>query len=138
MSKPPVTPSSPGSDRSADPIDVDWRHPWLAVRAACDPHRVALVVEGRETTFSELDTHARALAHALRCRGLEPGARVASLAGSTERFVELVHACQYAGLVVAPLSGRLTPAELDVQIRRLEPSLMVHDAASAPLASSQK
>lgn len=134
MSEPPVTPSSPAIDPATGLNDVDWRHPWLAARAARDPDRVAIVIEGRETTFCQLDARARVLAHALRRRGLECGARVASLTGSTEHFVQLVHACQYAGLVIAPLNGRLTPAELDVQIRRLEPALMVHDAANAQLA----
>ncbi len=54
-------------------------------------------------TFGQLRDEARALAERLLGAGLEPGDRVGLAAESDGEFVRLFFACQYAGLVPAPL-----------------------------------
>ncbi len=57
----------------------------------------------RALPYGELRRAARALAHRLVGAGLQPGARVAIVADTHPDFVTAFFACQYAGLVPAPL-----------------------------------
>ena len=53
--------------------------------------------------YAALRTRALALASRLLAEGLEPGDRVGLAAETSAEFIERFFACQYAGLVPAPL-----------------------------------
>ena len=81
-------------------------------RARLDAVACALVDQGREFTYGQLDERANRLANALLRRGLRSGDRVAILSENSHRYVEILLAVAKAGLVSVPLNFRLTEREL--------------------------
>ncbi len=80
---------------------------WLAHRAAVLPKHPAVVFGAERLTYAELDRRATMLGRALVYGGIEPGDRVALLAGNSLEFVESVHAVPRAGgiLVLVVIAG---------------------------------
>ena len=102
---------------------------WIRDRRRTTPERVAIDHDGRLVTYRELDGGSDALAASFRERGLRRGDRVATLTGSTPEHVQVFYACAKAGLILLPLSWRLSPAELRYQLDDAEPTLfLVEDA----------
>ena len=101
---------------------------WPAAGGARDPQRVAIVFDGRAMTYRELEDRSTRLALALRARGLEPGARVATVTENHPEHVVLLFACAKAGLILAPLNWRLAPEELRHQVELFDPALLVVSA----------
>jgi fatty-acyl-CoA synthase len=102
---------------------------WIRDRARTTPDRVAIDHEGRRVTYRELDEGSDALAASFRERGLRRGDRVATLTGSTPEHVQVFYACAKAGLILLPLSWRLSPAELRYQLDDAEPVLLLVEDA---------
>jgi acyl-CoA synthetase (AMP-forming)/AMP-acid ligase II len=71
---------------------------------------------GRSVSYAELDDRTDRLANALLAQGLEPGDRVAAWMEDRVEYVELYVAVAKAGLVMAPINGRLQPAEATYQL----------------------
>ena len=94
---------------------------WMRDRALATPSRSAIEYCGETTSYAELDARSERLAGALLGLGLRRGDRVASLTRNRPEHVELFFACAKAALVLAPLSRRLTPAELAYQLGDAEP-----------------
>ena len=105
---------------------------WIGARSAVDPEHVAIVFHGRTMTYRELDHRSTRLALALLARGLEPGARVASITENHPEHVVLLFACAKAGLILAPLNWRLAHDELQLQVELFDPSLIVVSATQWP------
>lgn len=101
--------------------------PWLAERATLDPHRAALVVEGRRSTFGELAARVDLLARRLAAGGVRAGDRVATVLGPSGRMVELIHAVQRVGAVLVPLSPRLAPPERERLLALVRPAIVVRE-----------
>ena len=105
---------------------------WIRDRARTTPGRVAIDHLGRELTYVELDDASERLAASFLARGLKRGDRVATLTGNSPEHVAVFFACAKAGLILAPLSWRLAPAELAYQLLDSEPALfLVEDEHSA-------
>src|SRR5581483_11239555 len=98
---------------------------WLHDRARNTPNRVAIDYDGRLVTYAELAAGAEAYAAAFVEAGLRRGDRVATLTGSTPEHVEVLFACAQLGLMLLPLSWRLTAPELRYQLDDAEPSLFL-------------
>ncbi|HUI03252.1 MAG TPA: AMP-binding protein [Acidimicrobiales bacterium] len=109
----------------------------LAGVAAADPARVALVMDGRRTTFGELDTAANAVAHALAPHVGAPGARVAVMLSNSEAGFALWHGVTRLGALVVPVSTRLTAAEVAYLVEDSGAVLVVHDD-DAPHAAAAR
>jgi len=107
---------------------------WLRDRARNTPERVAIDYLGRLVTYAELDSISDAFAAELAARGLARGDRVATLTGNTPEHVAVLFACAKAGLVLLPLSWRLTPAELQYQVDDAEPAIVLVEDAFRGLA----
>ena len=106
---------------------------WIRDRARTTPERVAIDHDGRLVTYRELDEGSDALAASFQRRGLHRGDRVATLTGSTPEHVQVFYACAKAGLILLPLSWRLSPAELRYQLEDAEPALfLVEDVYAEP------
>jgi fatty-acyl-CoA synthase len=102
---------------------------WLGDRARNTPSRVAIDYDGRLVTYAELDAGADAFAGAFAEAGLQRGDRVATLTGNSPEHVMVFFACARLGLILLPLSWRLSPAELRYQLDDAEPALsLVEDA----------
>lgn len=98
---------------------------WPADRARLAPGRVAVVDRGVELTYGELADRIERLATALRSAGVGRGDRIATLVGNSTSHVVLFFACARVGAALAPLSWRLSPAELTRQVELLDPVLLV-------------
>ena len=120
-----------------EPLD-DPEVPWLWQRAGRDPQALALRCDGRDFSFGELSGRCAATALRLRTYGVEPGDRVALLAGGSVRFVELLHAVQRLGATLVPLNVRLAAAEVAELLDDCQPRLLVFDAASMRLVSDAR
>ena len=81
-------------------------------QALHDPEKTALVWEHGAITYGQLRQRTLKLAAALRAMGLDTGDRVACLLFNRGEIFELYFACAYAGLVLVPVSFRLTASEI--------------------------
>jgi fatty-acyl-CoA synthase len=105
-------------------------------RARNTPQRVAIDYDGRLVTYAELAAGADAYAAAFADAGLKRGDRVATLTGNTPEHVMVLFACAQLGLILLPLSWRLTAPELQYQLEDAEPSLFLVEAEYAELAEA--
>jgi fatty-acyl-CoA synthase len=96
---------------------------WVDDRARADGAAAAIDDRGVVMTYRELAGRSRALAGQLRAAGCRPGDRIATLTGNSAEHVVLFFACARAGLVLVPLSWRLTAPELAAQLADAEPAL---------------
>ncbi len=85
---------------------------FVADRARAMAAAVAVDDRGVSLTYGELDARSTALAVRLSAAGYGVGARVATLTGNSADHVVLFFACAKAGLVLVPLSWRLSTREL--------------------------
>ena len=74
--------------------------------------KVALVCEGRETTFADLDRRASRIANGLIAAGVEPQARVAYLDKNSDLFFEVMFGAMKANDVLVAVNWRLAPPEI--------------------------
>jgi fatty-acyl-CoA synthase len=107
---------------------------WLADRARTTPERIALDCEGRRITYAELQREADAFAALFAESGLGRGDRVATLTANSPEHVAVLFACARLGLILLPLSWRLSAPELRYQLDDAEPSLLLVDAGHEQLA----
>jgi len=98
---------------------------WTRDRARTTPERVAVDDRGVTLCYRELDDRASDLAHAFRVAGYGIGDRVATLTGNSSDHVVLFFACAQAGLVLVPLSWRLSPREVAAQLQLADPALLL-------------
>ncbi|SCG39763.1 class I adenylate-forming enzyme family protein [Micromonospora coxensis] len=108
---------------------LDWR-------TGLHPEQVAVEVHGVATlTFAQWSAGARAVAAALRHRGLRPGDRVGLLFGARDwtRFAVAYAGVLRVGAVAVPLSDRLAAGQLGYALRHCAATAVVHgDDTPAP------
>jgi fatty-acyl-CoA synthase len=98
---------------------------WTTDRARTAPDALAIDDRGVVVTYRELDERASRLAAALRAAGYAVGDRIATITGNSADHVVLFFACAKAGLVLVPLSWRLSPRELAEQLDTADPVLLL-------------
>jgi len=84
---------------------------WLAQRSQSCPDRIALIADGSEVTYAELEAEATWVARRLEAHGVRRGSTAALTMEPRREQVVLVHALMKVGAVLLPLSPRLTTAE---------------------------
>jgi fatty-acyl-CoA synthase len=92
----------------------------LGERTRLTPDKTALVTvpQGARFTYRALDERARRVASAwLGACGLSPGDRVGLLASNRVEFLDAFFAAAKSGIILVPLSTRLTPHELEYIVR---------------------
>jgi fatty-acyl-CoA synthase len=109
---------------------------WIRDRARTTPDRVAIDHLGRDVTYAELDAASDRLAASFLDRGLVRGDRIATLTGNSPEHVAVFFACAKAGLILAPLSWRLSSSELAYQLEDAEPALFLVEPEHAALAEA--
>jgi fatty-acyl-CoA synthase len=107
---------------------------WISDRARATPERVAIDYDGRLVTYRELNDGADAFAAAFAATGLNRGDRVATLTGSSPQHVQVLFGCAKAGLMLLPLSWRLSAPELAYQLEDAEPAIFLVEDEYAELA----
>ena len=71
--------------------------------------RVALISDGTEHSYRDVDDDSSRLANALLATGAQPGDRIATLMYNGVQHVTVFVAAAKAGLVVVPVNRRLSP-----------------------------
>ncbi len=84
----------------------------VAVAAAAEPDKAALLFQTDIVSWGELDRRVSAVARGLRGLGLEPGDRVALHLGNTPDFPAAYFGALRAGLVALPVNTGYTTAEI--------------------------
>ena len=87
----------------------------------------AVISEGHHFTFRELDSRCRRLAAVLKCKGAEPGDRIAVLAANTNHHLESYVAIPAAGFVIVPLNTRHAGPELEYAVKDAEVKILLTD-----------
>ncbi|MEM9731157.1 MAG: long-chain fatty acid--CoA ligase, partial [Myxococcota bacterium] len=103
----------------------------LASGLADRPGQPALISGRRVRTWEQLEQDIATLAAGLTALGLQQGDRVASLVPNRGELLLHYLACLRAGLVVAPLNYRYTPAEIDHALDVSQSSVLVAHAERA-------
>jgi o-succinylbenzoate---CoA ligase len=98
---------------------------WLAQRAQTCPDRSAVIADGLELTYAELEREATSAARRLAARGARRGATVALCLDPGLEYVVLLHALMKLGCVAYPVNTRLSEREIDAEIAGAEPALTV-------------
>jgi O-succinylbenzoic acid--CoA ligase len=101
---------------------------WLAQRSQSCPERTALVADGTEVTYSELEAEATWVARRLAAHGVRRGSIVAMTMHPRREQVVMVHALMKAGAVLLPLGPRLSTQERTAVIAAEEPAVDLDDA----------
>ena len=109
---------------------------WIRDRGRTTPNRIAIDYLGRTLTYAELEAASERLASSLLARGLARGHRVATLTANSPEHVAVFYACAKAGLLLAPLSWRLAPAELAYQLEDADPAVFLVEDEYAELAEA--
>jgi fatty-acyl-CoA synthase len=108
---------------------------WTTDRAIATPGRVAVDDRGVVLTYSDLESRATRLALAFVEAGYGVGDRVATVTGNSSDQVVLLFACAKAGLVLVPLSWRLSPRELSEQLEHADPALLLIEDEFSSIAT---
>ena len=84
---------------------------WLAQRSQSCPDRTALVADGAEVDYAELEAESTWVARRLAAQGVRRGSTVALTMRPSREQVVLAHALMKVGGVLLPLSPQLNEAE---------------------------
>lgn len=100
---------------------------WLAQRSQSCPDRTALVADGAEATYAELEAEATWVARRLTAHGVRRGSLVALTMQPRREQVVLVHALMKVGAALLPLSPRFSAAERAAIVAAEEPAIDLDD-----------
>src|SRR6476619_505395 len=101
---------------------------WLAQRSQSCPDRTALVADGSEVSYAELEAEATWVARRLAAQGVRRGSVAALTMHPRREQVVLIHALMKLGAVLLPLSPRLSAEEHAAVIAAEEPAVDLDDA----------
>jgi len=101
---------------------------WLAQRSQSCPERTALVADGSEVTYAELEAEATWVARRLIAHGVRRGSTVAMTMHPRREQVVMIHALMKVGAVLLPLGPRLSTEERAAVIANEEPAVDLDDA----------
>jgi len=76
------------------------------------PDSVALVFEGRQTSFARLDQNVSQVANGLICEGIQSQQNVAWLDINSDYFFEMLFGCAKSNTVICPVNWRLAAPEI--------------------------
>ncbi len=100
---------------------------WLAQRSQSCPDRTALVADGAEVTYAELEAEATWVARRLAADGVRRGSVVALTMHPRREQVVMVHALMKLGAVLLPLGPRLSEEERAAVVTAEEPAIDFDD-----------
>ncbi|HUB99033.1 MAG TPA: o-succinylbenzoate--CoA ligase [Solirubrobacterales bacterium] len=100
---------------------------WLSQRSQSCPDRIALVADGAEMTYAQLEAEATWVARRLAAQGVRRGSIAALTMHPRREQVVLAHALMKVGATLLPLSPRLTAAERAAIVAAEEPIVDLDD-----------
>src|SRR5690606_13929577 len=119
-----------------DHLPMGWIGDWAGRRAGITTRRVALYEAATNTSYNYAEMHDRASrigAYLVDRLGLKKGDVVCFIARNRIEAIDLYLACGKTGIILAPLSHRLTKHELDDLIARIRPQMLFYDDVFAEL-----
>ncbi|TVV76752.1 acyl-CoA synthetase [Sphingomonas solaris] len=109
-------------------------HPRILAGESPDKAALILSDSGETVTFAEMEARANRAAHALRALGLANGDTVALICDNRAEYLDIYWTAQRAGLILVPVSTRLTPDEIAYIVRDSETKVVLIAAALAQTA----
>ncbi|MCH8505138.1 MAG: AMP-binding protein [Ectothiorhodospiraceae bacterium] len=108
---------------------MNWIGDWVGKWAAMRPNRPALCDADTDTvyTYGELNRRANQVARWMTDAGLQPGDVVGLICRNRVEAVDIYLACGKLGVILAPLSYRLRPRELNELIQRIQPKALFQE-----------
>lgn len=100
---------------------------WLTQRSQTCPDRAALLADGSQVTYAELEAEATWVARRLAASGVRRGSTAVLTMQPRREQVVLVHAMMKLGAVLLPLPPSMTPAERSALIEAEEPAIDLDD-----------
>ncbi len=112
-----------------DKQPMDWIGNWVGKWAAMRPERPALhdAEIDRTFTYGELNRRANQVAQWMDRAGLRTGDAVCLICRNRIEAVDIYLACGKLGVILAPLSYRLRPRELNELLGRIQPRALVYE-----------
>lgn len=106
------------------------------VQATQFPNARALIFQGQELTYRQLELHSNRVATALLNSKIQAGSRVAILAKDSLRSYEILFGCAKIGAVLVPINWRLTAPEISYILQDAEVELLFFGAQFSKLVES--
>lgn len=106
---------------------------FLTIASAIVPDRRALIFDGQESTFAQLQKRVNQLANALAGLGIGPGDRVATMQVNCRQSVEIYFAAAQLDAIYVPLNFRAKAEELEQMLAIAGPGLLFIGARYLPL-----
>ncbi|MFH1102427.1 MAG: AMP-binding protein [Pseudomonadota bacterium] len=103
-------------------MSIAW---WVMRWSELHPQKPAILYEGREITYEDLNHRADRTACWFQSIGIEKGDRVAVMLENCPEFMEIYIACARLGAIFVPVNFRLAGSELDYIIRNSRPRLFI-------------
>jgi long-chain acyl-CoA synthetase len=103
--------------------------------ARADPGRIALIFDGRDYSYGELEARIEPAANALAARGVRRGDRVALMLQNSLEFIEAFYGTLRLGAIVVPVNAMYKHHEIEHILRDGEPRAAVIDATLWPQAA---
>jgi o-succinylbenzoate---CoA ligase len=100
---------------------------WLAQRSQTCPDRIALLADGAEMTYAELEAEATWVARRLAAHGVRRGSTAALTMHPRREQVVLAHALMKVGAALLPFNPRLTAEERAAIVAAEEPIVDLDD-----------
>ncbi len=100
---------------------------WLSQRSQSCPDRTALVADGAQMSYAELEAEATWVARRLAAHGVRRGSTAALTMHPRREQVVLLHALMKLGAALLPLGPRLTAAERAAIVNTEEPIIDLDD-----------
>lgn len=119
-------------------LKMDTMPNWLHKRASMTPERVALIDNGKQLTYKQLQEKAVKMANALKAKGIEKGKHVGFYMENGLDAAVCLHTLMYIGAVIVPLNHRLTGPEISFQMNDAEISYVITDNSLEKKASDAK
>jgi len=86
----------------------DWVRKWSQI----NPNKTAIIEDGREFNYRELNERCNRIAHFLLDKGISKGDRIAILAYNSHEFMEIYLAAAKTGAIFVPLNWRMVRDEI--------------------------
>ncbi len=109
---------------------------FLMIASSVVPERAAMVCNGDQRTFAQLQERVNRLANALQSLGVQQGGKVAAMALNSIPYVETYYACAKLGAVFVPLNYRAKKEELVYMVNNAEASVLFVGERYLDLAAS--
>ncbi|KAM9863216.1 fatty acyl-CoA synthetase [Leucobacter sp. BZR 635] len=95
------------------------------------PDRIALIFEGTERSYAQLDGEINQYAHAMLSLGVQKGDRVAIISPNSDRFILAMYGAFKIGAIVSPFNPRSTARELAYLLEDSGTSLLLFAGETA-------